>query len=197
MEIMQSRPPHVIFETRAIQNRTKTLAAGIPVYDNVNYALITSAGSKDCHEKIAEEWLRQIKTQSLEGKYDPQHLAFFELRFAEWQKGNELPENGTPLKMWPQATPADIAQLHAAKIYTVEDLAALPESGFQLLGMGARVLKEKAQAWLGGSDKGKQAEQIAALQVAIRDLTEALQRETEKRKELETELKESPKKKAA
>lgn len=197
MEVMKNRPPHVIFETRAVQNRTKTIASGVPVYDNVNYAQIYPAGSKDCHEKIAEDWLKQIKNFALEGKYDPQHLSFFELRFAEFLKGNELPENGTPIKMWPQATPADIAQLQAAKIYTVEDLAALPESGFGLVGMNARVMKEKALAWLGAGDKGKQAEQIAALQVAIRDLTDALQRETDKRKELEAELKEQPKKKAA
>lgn len=189
MEIMKDRPPYVMFETRALPDRAASEKAGIAQYRNVNFALITPAGSKDCVEKIADEWFVQIKKQALEGRYDPQHLAHFELRYSEWKKGNEMPENGTPLKMWPVATPADIAVLQAAKIFTVEDLAALPETGFQAIGMGARVLREKAQAWLGSADKGKQAEQITAMQVQVRELTEALEREIQKRAELEIELK--------
>ena len=189
MEIMKSRPPFVMFETRALPDRAATEKAGVMQYKNVNFALITPAGSKDVVEKIADEWFLQIKKQAMEGNYPAEWVPYFELRYAEWKKGNEMPDNGTPLKMWPVATPADIAVLHAAKIFTVEDLAALPESGFQAIGMGARVLREKAQAWLGSGDKGKHAEQITALQVQVRELTQALEREIQKRAELEIELK--------
>lgn len=188
MEIMKSRPPFVMFETRALPDRAATEKAGIAQYKNVNFALITPAGSKDVVEKIADEWFVQIKKQAMDGAYPADWVPYFELRYAEWKKGNEMPDNGTPLKMWPAITPADIAVLHAAKIYTVEDLAALPESGFQSIGMGARVLREKAQAWLGSGDRGKMAEKVSALEIAVRELTEALERERSKRTELEQAL---------
>lgn len=189
MDILKSRPPFVMFETRAIPDRQASEKAGIMQYKNVNFALITPAGSKDCVEKIADEWFLQIRKQAMEGNYPADWVPYFELRYAEWKKGNEMPENGTPLKMWPVCTPADIAVCQAAKIFTVEDLAALPESGFQSIGMGARVLREKAIAWLGSGDKGKMAEQLSALEVKVRELSEALERELAKRTELESELK--------
>lgn len=196
MEAMKSRPPFVMFETRALPDRAATEKAGIMQYKNVNFALITPAGSRDVVEKIADEWFVQIRKQAMNDQYPAEWIPYFELRYTEWKKGNEMPENGTPLKMWPAITPADIAVLHAAKIYTVEDLAVLPESGFQSIGMGARVLREKAQAWLGSGERGKMAEKVSTLEIAVRELTEALERERQKRVELEQALKE-PKKKAA
>ena len=190
MEALKSRPPHVIFETRALPDRAATEKAGIMQYKNVNFALVYPAGTKDCVEKLADEWLLQIRKQALDNLYPSDWVAHFELRYAEWKKGNEMPENGTPLKMWPAITPADIAVLHAAKIHTVEDLAVLPESGFGSIGMNARTLREKAQAWLGSGEKGKQAEEITGLKIALRELTEALERESDKRRELENALKE-------
>lgn len=188
MNIMQSRPPFVMFETRALPDRAATEQAGIVQYKNVDFALITPSGSKDCVEKIAIEWLAQIRKRALDGLDDPEWVKHFTLRYEEWKKGNEMPENGTPLKMWPAITPADIAVLHAAKIFTVEDLAALPDAGFNLVGMGARALREKARAWLGSSEVGKTAEQIAKLTMQVEQLMEDLNTEREKRAELEGAL---------
>ena len=54
MEAMKSRPPFVMFETRALPDRAATEKAGIMQYKNVNFALITPAGSRDVVEKIAD-----------------------------------------------------------------------------------------------------------------------------------------------
>lgn len=188
MQIMQNRPPFVMFETQAVKDPIATEAAGIIQYKNVDYALITPSGSKDQVVKIAVEWLAQIRKQALDGIYDPDWVKHFTLRYEEFKKGNEMPENGTPLKMWPAITPADIAVLHAARIFTVEDLAVLPDSGFQVVGMGARALRDKAVAWLGAGDKGKTAEQIAKLTADVANLMQRLEAEFEKRKELEAAL---------
>ena len=55
MDKLAERPPYVVFETRPVENRTKTLEAnnGLPVYDDVAFVIITPPGSKDQIERIA------------------------------------------------------------------------------------------------------------------------------------------------
>ena len=51
MEAKQDRPPFVNFEVRAEEDRTASIEQGHYVAVDVDYALITPAGSRDCVER--------------------------------------------------------------------------------------------------------------------------------------------------
>lgn len=173
------RPPYVEFEYRAVENRQASAEAGHAVYDNVAFAMITPAGSRDCVEKIAEDWLNYIDKQAQEGRYNPAWARGFRANFKEWLTGNEIPEIGTGLRQWPQITPAELKMCLGANIRTVEDLAVANEQTLQRIGMMGRVLKDKAETWLKASAGGKVSEEIANLKQLVREQQEVIARLTQ------------------
>jgi hypothetical protein len=187
--IEAARPPYVQFETRALPDRAASEASGRVVFKDVDFVMITPSGSRDIVEKIAEEWLREINKKALDDLYPVLWAQHFRAKFDEWKKGNELPENGLALKMWPIITPAELQHCLNANVRTVEDLAQLNEEGMALIGMGGRSLKQKAEAYIQAANNGgKLAERIGSLEVALSTLTEQLAREREKNAELEAEI---------
>lgn len=178
------RPPYVAFETRAIEDRTASIEAGHYVAHDVDYVVITPAGSKDQIERIAEEWLAQIRRQAGEGKYNPVWVQHFEAVYRQWKETNTIPENGTSIKAWPLLSPAQVATVLAANIRTVEDLATANEDAIRRLGMGGRDLKTKAVAWLDSAkDAGKVAAENAALKLELDGLREEVQELMQYRRE--------------
>jgi hypothetical protein len=183
----ETRPNSVKFETRAIHSGSKSVEAGHAVYDNVDFVIIRTPGSRDTVERKVDDWLRDLKKQALDkGRIPMDHLRFYEACHEAWKKGQETPVSGTPIKMWPVVTPAEIAMLNHAGVLTIEDLAELTESGLRSLGIGGRAWRDKARAWIAaGKDQGKLAEQFAQLQnqIALKDAQ--LEQMQEKMKELE------------
>ena len=99
--ISNQMPPFVRFEERELGIDPKASEeAGRPVPRVVVMACVTSHGSKDVFEKPAEEWLKDKKQQVMNGTFNSEWLARFELQLSEWKKGNELPREGTPVKTW-------------------------------------------------------------------------------------------------
>lgn len=177
--IAVARPPFVEFEVRAEEDRAATVEEGHYVAKDVHYALITPMGSKDRIERKVSEWLTMLEEQVAEGRFEATWLDQYKGAYAAWQKGQDLPETGTPIRTWPALSPSQVKSILSAHIRTVEDLAVANEETLHRIGMGARALKERAIQWLGAAQStGKAAEQIAALQVANNDLVarnEALQ----------------------
>lgn len=191
MEIAQGRPPFVEFKQVAIEDREQSMAAGRRVTKNINMAFIMQPGSRDQVEKVAEEWIEQIKRQSYAGNYPETWAQAFEARFNAWLTGKETPESGLPVREWPVLSPAEAENLISAKVFTVEDLANLNEEAIANLGMGMRLLRDKARAWFdAGNDSGKNAERLVALEVQVADLLE-------QNKQLQEALNAQPKKSKA
>lgn len=170
------RPPYVEFEYRAVHNRAASEEKGHAVYENVAFAMITPAGSRDCVEKVAEDWLNYIDKQAQEGRYNPAWARGFRANFKEWLTGNEVPEIGTGLRQWPQITPAELKMCLGANIRTVEDLAVANEPTLQRIGMMGRVLKDKAETWLKASAGGKVSEELANLKQLVREQQDVIAR---------------------
>ena len=186
---MADRPPYVRFEQRAEEDRNGSIEAGHYVAKNINYALITSPGSKDCVEKIAEDWLAQIKNKAREGGFPPPWADHFAFAYKQWQEENTIPENGTPIKGWALLSPAMQQQVLAANIRTVEDLAVMNEDGLARVGMGARDLQNKAKAWLAeASSVGSVAAKNAALEMKVEQLLDRLVTLEEENKALASQV---------
>lgn len=161
--IMKERPPLVRWEERELGlDQAATEREGRPIPRLLVMACITPAGSKDIVEKIATEWLDQIHRQAMNSQYPLEWSRYFRASYDEWLKGNELPREGTPLKTWSMLTKVQITPLLAAGVTTVEDLAEVPDSGLQILGLGGRYARDLARGWITeAKDKGINAKALA------------------------------------
>ena len=167
-----SRPPYVVFERRAVEDRTASISAGHYMSRDVDYAIITRPGSRDTLDKEALVWLAELREKARTGSIPQAWYDGFNAAYKAWKDGEELPVDGTPIKGWPILSPAAQKDLINAGIRTVEDLAEIPDQELSIIGTGALSFKQKAKSWLlAASDKGKVAEQLAALATQVQELT--------------------------
>lgn len=181
--IFDKRPPFVRFEEREVGiNAEATQTAGRPIPNMVVLALITSHGSKDCHEAIATDWLATLKKRGQGGDdYSADCYEKFQRQFTAWREGHDLPREGTPIKTWAMCTREAATRLIATGITTVEDLAAFPDSNLAVVGMDGRYLRDMARGWITeAKDKGANAKALADANVKIGALEETIQRQNER-----------------
>lgn len=170
------RPPYVTFETRVVEDRHASTEQGRFVGKDVNYAIVTPSGSKDRIEKVAEEWLAGLEEGVRQDRIPGEWLEAYRRKYAAWCESREIPEDGTAIAAWPAVSPAQVKSILDANVRTVEDLAVANESTLTAIGMGARALKEKAQAWLDtAKSTGKTAEELDELRKTVAGLTKQLE----------------------
>lgn len=163
-----------VFYTRAVEDKEATLKQGRPMFRDVAYVQILVPGNnKDIMDRAVKEedkqrWPRQ---------------------WAAYQNGQEQVLEGTPLGEWPLMRPAQIAQLNAVNIRTVEQIADASDAAMQGIGMGARELQAKAKAYLASAKDSKGAE---ALQDEVLTLKAEVERLTAENAELQKNQKKSP-----
>lgn len=185
---LEQRPPYIRFEQRAVEDRDKTQETGIYSYKDVEMVLVTPHGSKDVHEDLAENWLAKQAELARKGRIPQAHYDYFRRTYDNWREGLEEPLEGTPIKGWPAISPAQQEQVYQANLRTVEDLAQAPEQALHAIGMGARALKQKAQAWLESSDTGRAANRIQDLENKLADAEERNQKQAQMIDELSSRL---------
>lgn len=178
-QIRKEAPPFVRFEyIESGVDIEATAKAGSRIPLVKPFALIMQHGSKDVVEKDAEEWLKQIEEKAIQGMYNPEWVQRFKMQFEQFLKGNELPRTGTPIRTWPAPNREQVVRLQAIGITTVEDLAAVPDSGLQNIGLDGRYLRDLARNYLEESKgAGAIAKQLADLQEAQRQNTETISRQ--------------------
>ncbi len=166
--IAESRPPFVVFKSEAIENRNASLQAGHLVYDTVDMAYVTQIGSKDTTVKIATEWIEQLKHRAFNsggenGDWNKKEYGRVTELYKMWKSGQELPEDGFPLRMCMWMTPGEVETCIHANVRTLENLASASEQALAAIGMGARSLKDRAIAALQSSAGGKVSGEVSAL----------------------------------
>lgn len=188
-EIQQARPPFVQFEYRAVEDRTASIEQGCYVSKDVAFAIITPAGSKDRTEKIAEEWLANMRQEVQQERLPQEWFNHYKTLYAAWKEGREAPETGVAIRNWPVASPAQVEMLLNLRIRTVEDLANANEEAISRMGMGGRALKQKAVDWLASAaSTGKSVEAAASLRAENERLKLDVERLTSTVAELERKL---------
>lgn len=166
----EPRGPYVEFEERSIEDRAATIEQGTLVTKRVDYAILRALGSKDTVEKPAEEWLKHIDKLSQRGEYNVTWARFYREQYDAWKNGSDTTKvNGLHVRLWAAISRAESEVLVACKVLTVEDLAQAPEDVLQRIGMGARSLKQRAQAHLDAAQGGKAAEELASLRQKTAD----------------------------
>lgn len=139
---------HAEFYSEPVYQEFKSKEANRPIYQDEVFVYITRPGAKsDLRRKVRLETDGTIPT-------DPER---FPKQWQQFQNKQEQTHSGTPLEMWPAVTKAQVLELKGAKIHSVEQLGSLPDSVLQNLGMmDARVLRDKAKAYIDKAEEGAQ-----------------------------------------
>ena len=187
------RPPYVRFKRVAVRDHAKSTDAGYEVTRDEDFACITPPGSRDCVEKVAAEWLKEIEAKSRNGDqgWPFAFVQGFKMAYEQYLQQNEMPPMGTPVRGFPLLQPSEQQRCLSANILTVEDLATANEQSLSRIGMGARAMSEKASTWLRSRDDG--SARVASENVNLRAendrLKDQLAKAQESIRDLERELK--------
>ena len=144
-------------ETRIDQEATDK--AGRPIYEAVPYVEIIAPGNDK--EKVN----RRVKEQDKQ-RWPEQWRQFTEGR-------EELVFDGMPVTEWPMVDKNIARTLTESNVYTVEQLANVPDVNLQMLGPGMMALKSRARRWV--KEKEGQNEELQQAQAEIIELRAELQ----------------------
>jgi len=132
----EDRPAYVRFERRAVENKAETLKMGRSVSFDVDFALITPPYSKDLIVLKVPTFFENTERDVRNGRTPEKWMDAWKNAYQKWQNGQEVPLNGTPIKTWSAISPAQIKNLIAIGILTIEDLAQCNDEGIRRIGMG-------------------------------------------------------------
>ena len=93
--------------------------------------------------------------------------------YERWLEGQEDPVDGTPLDQCAFIPPGLAEHLRSLQIKTAEDLANIPDSDLERVGMGARGWRKKAQAYVESKKDGE----LAVVNAQLKEETEHLRKE--------------------
>ena len=184
MHIQQARPPHVVYERRAEEDRTASIEQGRYVSRDVDYAIVTPAGSKDRVERVVADWFLMLAGEVKAERWPQAWLDQLRAGYDSWTRGQTPPESGTPLSTWPALSPAQVKNWAQIGIRTIEELAEANEETLSAYGMGSRDMKSRAGLFLENakSDSGplvaklRAAEElIASMEVRMKSMEAQLQ----------------------
>lgn len=161
---------HVEFYTEPVENPKESAKQGRPIFEDKEFVFVQIAGDpKNTFRAPAHSKGAGGITYA---ERFPDHYRLFKLD--QDQQG----ASGTPLSEVPWLSAARREELKALKIFTVEALAQLDGSLLQRIGMGARELKNKAQAWLDSAadhaGEARLAEELAARDAVIDELRQQM-----------------------
>lgn len=144
----------VVFYRDAVQNHHKTLEAGRPMFDDVDMIRIHTPGSRDTVVSVADYGYQQR----------------FSRQWEQYKRGIEQTTSGTPLDVVPWLTKAQVAELAAVNIKSVEQLAGMPDNVAQKF-INHHELKRQAQNFL---DAAKDAAPMLKMQEELRSRDETI-----------------------
>jgi len=160
-------PLMVFFREDAVKNE-RLSQNGPPVYDTVRFIKVLAAGQKqsfpiyEVERVLADGTLKQDKSV---------HWRFRTV-YQNWLDKQQPAMSGTPLEQWPLMDRATVAALKDANVYTVQQLAALPDGALSNIRAKGQEWRAKAIAWL--EDAGN-----AAVTVELRAENEKLRADIE------------------
>lgn len=158
------KPAYVEFFTLAKELPKRSKEEGHYVAIDVDMVSVRQIGATDSVKFEVDRWLEQNRAEVAGGRLAPEHAEHYKRLYDRWKSGQELPVEGTPIKGWAVIAPSQQETIVRAGIRTVEDLAQMNGEAMQKIGMGAVMLKNKAQAWVAqAKDKGPLTMEMANL----------------------------------
>jgi|TARA_R110002012_G_scaffold278635_3_gene466318 hypothetical protein len=124
-----------LFRYEAVQNKAKSSKEGRPIFDQRAYVQILSPGDTK---------------NIIDTPVQDEHKKRWPNQWEAFEKGSEQPVEGTPINEWPRLNMAQVHELKAVNIFTIEQLAELSDNAAQA-SMGLATLKKHAEVYLAKS----------------------------------------------
>jgi hypothetical protein len=165
-----------LFKYLAQKNEDKSIAAGRPIFDDLEICELRYAGSRNTVGVYPaagfSHWATDPETGS---QVKVTYAERFRRQYAQFKNQATQTKSGTPLTHVPFLTEARRAELRALNIYTVEALAAVDGLELKNLGHQGRDFKNKAIEYLEEAKRGAPNSQMAAELEALRARNELLE----------------------
>lgn len=130
-----------------VKNPAASERAGRPIFDEATYVEVISPGSPGSSPVFEVERLYH-ESVDLPPYRSPQYSTY-EGQIKAFNDGTEAAGmTGTPLTEWPEMTRTMAASLNASGVYSIEALAALPDTRLAIVGPDGRTWRTKAVAYL-------------------------------------------------
>lgn len=129
---------YVEFEMVPVLQKFETDKHGRPIYKDVAFVHIRFPGDKT---KVVRRPVKEVSDLS-----GPSDMERFPKQWAAFKSQGQVATIGTPLEQWPLLSRSQVAELKALNIFSVDQLAAMPDTG--LTWLGSRELRQQAQNFL-------------------------------------------------
>lgn len=130
----------VQFYMEAVKDEEASREAGREISVDKEYIKIMFAGDKNTV---------RCRPVDLKGSNTvPPDNIRFPAQYAAFKAQQEQPMTGTLLQSWPVLSKAQVLNLKACNVHTLEQLASVTDQNLHNLGMGARELRDKAIAYI-------------------------------------------------
>lgn len=162
------------FFERPTKNNFLSEKLGRPIFDTSLLVEVMTPGSRESAPEFEVERVYNMEAgKNADGgplvERGPKYLPYQAMIEAyKAQNGQGLAE-GTPLAQWPNIDTGTVATLKAAGIHTVEMLAGVQDTHLTNLGMGGRVLRDQAQAYINTRQFGVPSMQMTAESAKLRE----------------------------
>lgn len=185
-----ARRPFIKFEVVTVEDRQTMAATGQHAFKDVDYIVIIPHGSEGKTE-LREEynfWVEKMQRQIgpvrapggdtgtpfvVESRFPREWLDEIIKGYKAWKEGKELPLDGTALQQWGVLPPAMLQTFLAQHIRTIEELAEASDEAINPCGMGSRLYRNHAVAWVKLNKEGtvtRTAAEVTALRAENAEL---------------------------
>lgn len=162
------------FFERPTKNNFQSEKLGRPIFDTSLIVEVIVPGSR---ESTPEFEVERTYCEEAGSDANGNRLVERSPKFAQYQQAIEAFRaqngtgltSGTPLSQWPNVDAGTVATLRAAGIHTVEMLAGVQDTHLPNIGIGGRVLREQAQAFLNSRQFALPTMQMAADTAHLRE----------------------------
>jgi len=117
-------------------------------------------------------------------KVTDEHRERWPREYEAFKQGLEPDLNGTPLEEWAILNKAQVLELKAMNIRTIEDVAGLPDTAIQRIGRGGYALRERAQAYVDDAKEGELLTKANARADLLEEKVAVLSRQVEEMGEM-------------
>lgn len=172
---------HVVFWWDVLKNNFESEKSKIPVFDNVLYGEIrTPAAKMQIHKFVVRHLFANgnvrepFSGRRVEDGPELRWTEILALQLAAFENGTKAPNNETPLDVWPKLDKAQIASLQASGVYSLEQLAGIPDANIHVLGLGGSTLKRQCAAFLDMNKGIDRTDELIARNAALEARLDAL-----------------------
>lgn len=121
-----------------------------------------------------------------------EHRERWPKQYEAFKAGLEPPTDGIPLEEWPALNRSQILELKYLNFRTVEDIVNASDTSLQRIGMGARILKERAKAFVDDTARialvEKTTSELSASTARVSDLELMVKQQTELLEKLQSQI---------